>query len=84
MDTLSLRVAAIEQRLAQLEAQPARSASAPVPDRAIRIREACTRMGWSYSLMIKTWEKHGFFKDPIDGRIKIYESALRSPEVPPR
>jgi len=71
----AIKLDALEKRVALLEAE--RSArSAPAQDRALRIREACKLMGWSYSLMIKTWQKHGFFKDPIDGRIKIFESDL--------
>ena len=41
----------------------------------LRIREACTRMRWSYSWAVKHWRELGGFKD-VDGGLKIRAGAL--------
>jgi hypothetical protein len=48
--------------------------SAPA-DEVLRIREACTRMRWSYSWAVKHWRELGGFKD-MDGGLKIRAGAL--------
>ena len=74
MDARDLRIEAIEKRLSLLEAQSARSASAP--DRVVRLKEACALRGWDVSYVSKHWKKLGGFKD-VDGRVKFPLSALR-------
>lgn len=44
-------------------------------DAVLRIREACTRMRWSYSWAVKHWRELGGFKD-MDGGLKIRAGAL--------
>ncbi len=48
--------------------------SAPA-DEVLRIREACTRMRWSYSWAVKHWRELGGFKD-VDGGLKIRAGVL--------
>ena len=74
--SLMTRVAALEQRLAILEAEALAARSASAPDRAIRIREACAIRGWSYSWAVRRWAKLGGFRDD-DGKLKIFASALQ-------
>jgi hypothetical protein len=74
LDKLYTEVAALE---ADLRARLLTRRPAPEqrPDEVVRIKEACTRMRWSYSWAVKHWKALGGFKD-ADGGLKIRADVL--------
>lgn len=78
LDDLVDRQAVAYRLLADVQGEIARRSAqqpATVPDRVLRIREACQRMGWTYSWAVKHWREVGGFKD-LDGGLKIRAGAL--------
>jgi len=78
--SLDARIAETLRQLADLFSERDAQASAvvnPHRDNFVRIKEACKRMGWTYSWAVKHWTQVGGFKD-ADGALKIRSSILTS------